>query len=244
MRKDITIAKVRWGVRDVVEIIVATTVIPLAIFSGLVLLSRVGILPQGIRNIIRTNDLVVYLGFEIVLLAVEVIMLARLMRKYKLNVADLGFRKFPFFRSTLYVVIGIFSFAALMAVVLTIVAFLLPFINTTQSQDSALIFGNKGPGLALGFVLTVVIAPIVEELYFRGLVLPAFTKKYGWIAGVLISSGAFAILHLQPNVIIYTFVLGLVLSFFYIRLKSIIPGIIFHMINNFVAFSVLAGLIK
>ena len=220
MRKDITIAKVRWGVRDVVEIIIATTVIPLAIFSGLVLLSRVGILPQGIRNIIRTNDLVVYLGFEIVLLAVEIIMLARLMRKYKLNVADLGFRKFPIFRSTLYVVIGIFSFAALMAVVLTIVAFLLPFINT------------------------VVIAPIVEELYFRGLVLPAFTKKYGWIAGVLISSGAFAILHLQPNVIIYTFVLGLVLSFFYIRLKSIIPGIIFHMINNFVAFSVLAGLIK
>jgi membrane protease YdiL (CAAX protease family) len=131
-----------------------------------------------------------------------------------------------------------------MAVVLTTVAFLLPFINTTQSQDSALIFGKKGPGLALGFILTVVIAPIVEELYFRGLVLPAFTKKYGWVAGVLISSGVFAILHLQPNVIIYTFVLGLVLSFFYIRLKSIIPGIIFHMINNFVAFSVLAGLIK
>ena len=229
MRKDITIAKVRWGGRDVVEIIIATTVIPLAIFLGLVLLSRVGILPQGIRNIIRTNDLVVYLGFEIVLLAVEIIMLARLMRKYKLNIADLGFRKFPIFRSTLYVVIGIFSFAALMAVLLTIVAFLLPFINTTQSQDSALIFGKKGPGLALGFILTVVIAPIVEELYFRG---------------VLISSGAFAILHLQPNVIIYTFVLGLVLSFFYIRLKSIIPGIIFHMINNFIAFSVLAGLIK
>jgi len=244
MRKDITIAKVSWGVRDVLEIIVATTVIPIAIFIFLVLLSRLGILSAAARSVIRSNDLVVFLGFETVLLTVETLMLVRLMRKYKLSISSLGFKKFPVIKSIIFIFLGIFFFGIVMSIVLTAVAVFAPFIDTSQAQDSALIFGNKGFGLVLGFVVIVIISPIVEELYFRGLMLPAFTKKYGWVAGVLISSAAFAILHLQPNVVIYTFVLGLVLSYFYIRLKSIIPGIIFHMLNNFIAFSVLAGFIK
>ena len=87
--------------------------------------------------------------------------------------------------------------------------------------------------------MTVIIAPVIEEIYFRGLMLPAVTKRFGWGMGVIISSSLFAVLHMQANVMVYTFILGVFLCFMYIRLKSIIPGILLHAINNSIAFAAL-----
>ncbi len=87
----------------------------------------------------------------------------------------------------------------------------------------------------------MILPPIIEETVFRGFIFPAFAKKWGVIWGAIASSILFGFAHLQANVGVYTFVIGLLLCFLYVRLKSIIPGIFFHMLNNYLAFVALTG---
>ncbi len=47
-------------------------------------------------------------------------------------------------------------------------------------------------------VMTVVIAPIVEETFFRGLLQGALKERFGTITAVAVSSVAFAATHFQP----------------------------------------------
>ena len=54
-----------------------------------------------------------------------------------------------------------------------------------------------GFGIFLLFLVVVVGAPVVEEIFFRGLTLKAFEKKMGSRSAAIVSSLFFAIAHLQ-----------------------------------------------
>ena len=84
------------------------------------------------------------------------------------------------------------------------------------------------------FLVGAVIAPLVEEIFFRGFLFQGFRQKYGWLPALLLSSAIFAAAHLDPVAFIPTFVLGCVLAYVYHRSNSVWPGIIFHAaINSF-----------
>lgn len=85
------------------------------------------------------------------------------------------------------------------------------------------------------FIFTgVIIAPIVEETFFRGFLFAGFRQRYGYNKAALLSSAIFAAAHLQPSVLVPTFVLGYIFSYLYHKSNSIIPGMIMHfMVNAF-----------
>ncbi len=78
----------------------------------------------------------------------------------------------------------------------------------------------------------------MEEVFFRGFLLRAFSNKWGMIYGSIISAALFAILHMQPEVIIPIFILGLIINSIVIKSRSIIPAICFHAFNNAIAFTI------
>ncbi len=82
------------------------------------------------------------------------------------------------------------------------------------------------------FLVGVVFAPIVEEIFFRGFLFQGFRQKYGWIPATLLSSAIFAAAHLDPVAFIPTFVLGSVLAYVFHRSNSVWPGIILHFLVN------------
>jgi membrane protease YdiL (CAAX protease family) len=82
----------------------------------------------------------------------------------------------------------------------------------------------------------VLLPPIIEETIFRGFIFPAISTRTGVIWGAILSSLLFGAFHGQANVFVYTAILGLLLCFMYVRTKSIIPGMVLHMLNNFLAF--------
>jgi len=82
------------------------------------------------------------------------------------------------------------------------------------------------------FVVAAIIAPIVEELFFRGFLFQGFRQKYGWQPALLLSSAIFGAAHLDPVSLIPTFILGCVLAYVYHRSNSIWPGMIFHAVIN------------
>lgn len=87
-------------------------------------------------------------------------------------------------------------------------------------------------------VTGAVIAPLVEEIFFRGFLFQGFRQKYGWVRAILLSSLVFAAAHLELVAFIPTFLLGCVLAYIYHRSNSLWPGIIFHAAFN--SFSLIA----
>ena len=82
------------------------------------------------------------------------------------------------------------------------------------------------------FLVGVVFAPFVEEIFFRSFLFQGFRQKYGWVRAMLLSSAIFAAAHLDPASLIPTFVLGLVIAYLFHRSNSIWPGIILHFLIN------------
>ena len=88
-----------------------------------------------------------------------------------------------------------------------------------------------------GYVSIGLLAPLVEEIVFRGAILRALLQRCGkaWVA-IAISALLFAIAHMNPAQLPHAFLIGLLLGWMYYRTDSIIPGIVYHWINNSVAY--------
>ena len=87
----------------------------------------------------------------------------------------------------------------------------------------------------LNFFTIVLIAPILEEFFFRGILLTRWTVKWKIHTSIVISSLAFAILHTD---LIGSFCFGYAMAIFYIRTKSLFIPICVHIANNGIAWIV------
>lgn len=87
----------------------------------------------------------------------------------------------------------------------------------------------------LNLLLFVIIAPLIEETLFRGIVFGSLRTYFSkWIAAV-ISAVLFSAIHLQFYGLFPRFILGLVLVHLYEQNHSLYPPIIFHSLNNLIA---------
>lgn len=82
------------------------------------------------------------------------------------------------------------------------------------------------------FMKVSVIAPIVEELIFRGMIFNGFRRNYNGFIAVFVSALLFSLFHLNPWQMPATFVLGLLLGWLMLRTNNILVAIIGHSINN------------
>jgi membrane protease YdiL (CAAX protease family) len=87
------------------------------------------------------------------------------------------------------------------------------------------------------FFATVVVAPVTEEIFFRGFVFAGLRSRYDWRWAAAISSVLFAAAHLQLTFFIPAFLLGYLFAFLYQRSDSIWPGLILHTVVNALAMS-------
>ena len=90
--------------------------------------------------------------------------------------------------------------------------------------------------LVLSFVSIVIAAPIVEEILFRGYVLDAIREIHGDTVAVLGSAGLFGLLHIEPYVVGYAALGGVIYGFVRVKTGSLWPSIVSHMVWNFLAF--------
>jgi membrane protease YdiL (CAAX protease family) len=90
--------------------------------------------------------------------------------------------------------------------------------------------------LLLYLAATGVVAPIVEEFFFRGLLLRSLTARYGFHIGALTSSLAFAAMHFSQNYFLSTFVFSLSLCYIYYLWRSLWICIFIHAAFNILAF--------
>lgn len=100
---------------------------------------------------------------------------------------------------------------------------------------------------ALLFLLVAVGAPIVEEIFFRGLLLRAVAKRWSMAAGVVVSSLVFGISHYQFRgfsdlyVVVLLCAYGYVLAILTVRSRGRLgAAMVAHGVNNAVAIAAVA----
>jgi hypothetical protein len=150
-----------------------------------------------------------------------------------LAAADFGLRRTRFWRSVGLMVavwIGFFVLSAAWAVLL----------DLDQQQDLPEELGAEGPlvnALAV-VVLVTVVAPIGEELFFRGFFFGALRNWRGpWLAAIL-TGIAFGAIHLGSSPVGYLvplMIFGVGLCLLYEWTGSLYPAIALHALNNSIA---------
>lgn len=91
--------------------------------------------------------------------------------------------------------------------------------------------GDSGQVLGLVFLL-IVVAPITEEILFRGLILRGLLSRFGAGPGVVLTALLFAVFHVNPWQFIGAFLLGLLFGWLYVALRSLVPCLIGHAAAN------------
>ena len=90
-------------------------------------------------------------------------------------------------------------------------------------------------GFVMAFVVTVLMAPVVEEIIFRGLIFNRMNSKWNtWIA-IIISSFLFGLAHGNLPQMINAFVIGFAFAYFYNKYHTLWPCIVGHVFNNFIS---------
>ncbi|MCB0193056.1 MAG: CPBP family intramembrane metalloprotease [Anaerolineae bacterium] len=127
---------------------------------------------------------------------------------------------------------------------LMIVSFLFNFIYASflavfglQIQpDITPMFDDTGFPVILLFGGAIV-APIIEEIFFRGFVFAGLRKQWDWKKAALASAALFAMAHVIPTSILPIFILGIIFAFLYHVSGSVWPAILMHMLTNTLALS-------
>ncbi|MBB6216459.1 hypothetical protein HNQ80_002561 [Anaerosolibacter carboniphilus] len=86
-------------------------------------------------------------------------------------------------------------------------------------------------------LLVVITGPIYEEILYRGIIMKGLLlRNKPWVA-VVTSSIIFGLIHLNIHQGLNAFIIGLIFGFIYLKTDSLIPSIVMHIFNNFIAVS-------
>jgi uncharacterized protein len=87
------------------------------------------------------------------------------------------------------------------------------------------------PELYNAFIILflVVVAPGVEELFFRGIILQRLATKWGMTAGIIVSSLMFGILHIN---VVGLSIFGMIMAVLYFQTRTLWVPILLHALNN------------
>lgn len=92
---------------------------------------------------------------------------------------------------------------------------------------------EASPGVFVALALSVgVLAPVAEELFFRGYLQTRFVRRFGAVAGIGLSAALFATLHADVLHMGFAFIAGLGLGWLVVRTGSVWPAVVGHVAVN------------
>jgi len=164
-------------------------------------------------------------------------------RKYRLPWAALGYQPRP--AGTLLACAGL-ALPTLVASMLLNLAIAYLFLGGQfPNPQEDLLRLRLGSPLAGGLLLLLlaVVAPLVEETLFRGLLFQLMDDRWGTAPAIVGSAAAFALAHFIPLLLPALFLVGLVLAFVFARTRSLWCTVVLHGVHNgIVGVLLLAGI--
>ena len=88
----------------------------------------------------------------------------------------------------------------------------------------------------IGFVMIVILAPVLEEILFRGIILKHLLKVVPPFWAILISALLFGLVHFNMWQAIAAVLIGMFMGYVYWRTGSLFTSILLHLVNNLLGF--------
>lgn len=135
--------------------------------------------------------------------------------------------------------LGYLPYLASSTLLVVVITLLVPGFDAEQAQELGFDSLANNLEFVLAFIALVILAPIAEEVLFRGYLFGALRGMISFIPATLIVSALFGLVHGQWNVALDTFVLSLVLCWLREYTGTIWAPIALHMVKNGLAFTLL-----
>lgn len=123
---------------------------------------------------------------------------------------------------------------------------ILEFIYKSLNISFSSVLNTSNPKIGISFLVIstlqgILLAPIIEEIFFRGYIQGILHKICKWPTALLGQAILFAFFHIYASfrIVIHAFFLGLILGFWRWRKQTIIPLIAVHMVLNSFAYFVI-----
>lgn len=97
-------------------------------------------------------------------------------------------------------------------------------------------------GSLSSLALLILVAPVTEELFFRGALLQGFIRRYSFRTAVASSAVLFALIHINPWQFPAGLILGALFAWWTLRTGSLGPALAMHALHNGLAPLLLRGL--
>ena len=168
-------------------------------------------------------------------LSLAIVVPLRFSKKARTNREELGLNGLPTWTD-----IGLsplaFAASTILAMALGALFSLFPWFNANEAQDLGYSFIASGGERILMFIAVVIIAPIVEEIIFRGWLYGKLRAHFAMPVSILLTSLLFGFVHLQWNVGVNVFAVSVILCVLRELTGTVYAGMLAHMIKNGVAF--------
>lgn len=205
---------------------------------GLVLLTgvsdRIGILADETLLQLISAVLIYSLTFVIVIFGSRLIG-----RRHETSREELGLTRLPSWGDIGLAPAAFIIYAIIYALVAMALTELVPGFNLAEEQDVGFTNLYARHEYLLAFAALVVVAPIAEEVLFRGYLYGKLRGHLPVVAAAVIVSVFFGAIHGQWNVAVDTFILSMVMCTLREITGSIWAGTLLHMLKNGIAFFVL-----
>lgn len=156
------------------------------------------------------------------------------LRTKKFKLKEFGFSR-PTANGVGLAILAYITYFAVYLVTILLLTTYVPAFNADEAQDVGFV-GAQGWQLILAFIGLVIIAPISEEIFFRGFLYRGLRRSWPiWLAAIG-TSLLFALAHGQWNVAVDVFLLSLLLIFVYQKTNNLWLCIGMHATKNLLAF--------
>jgi len=224
--------RVPWGFWDVV-------VAALPLILSFVLAVVVHFLPSSTgtpasqtptsTKILIANSVVGFVIYGVILLLIWLVTV----HKYHIGWSALGIRRPPgwYLALVLPILLGMYLAAGAVSWVI-IKLFYGGTANNPQVKDLTGGGGFSWTSLILALITASIVAPVIEELLFRGMLYGWLRTRWSAVGGGVLSAAIFSGAHAIPLILASIFVVGLTLAIVYEKTKSTLATMTLHSLFN------------
>lgn len=201
----------------------------------------------GKENLAQPVWSAIYMALSYVVTLFLVIFIPKgISKKWKSTRESLGLKDLPTWTDLGLAPVGYIG-SIILSMGLTWVFSLFPWFNAGEAQNTNFSLYLSGADRIIAFLALAVIAPIAEEIIFRGWLYGKMREETSGVmkkwASILLSSILtsllFGLVHFQWNVAVDVFCLSMVLCAFREITGTIYAGILVHILKNCIAFYLL-----
>lgn len=217
---------VPWFIRDVLKICIGLVFIYFTINLAGYLLLKLNLILKPIVKITGSIGMYcfsIYFIFNF------------LKRNYQANLKSLGIRWHLCLRGSLKGILFYIGFIPLLMLLTYIGLIFCNIFGITPEPHPLVDILKKEKSILFIYYLiftAVFIAPVFEEILFRGLFYQALKKQLGLFRSAIISSTLFSLLHFNTAQFLPVLGLGTLLCLIFEYTGSLIPSIVLHIFNN------------